>query len=326
MAAKTLHAALLICLFGFATSALAQTHIPPIDDAIVVQNNFESTFFGFHYQFSAEWHALEDQTRLEDNKARYDKQLQEALAKNGPNNPNNETEVFPSYNLLVAAPSPVLMSYTPQMPRVVIWVHKRFNMLDKPGDHAKVLSMMPNLTVLRPPGETILSGQEFIRADYSFEKNSYLSQWVTEMGDYLIGFDLRARSEDELKDLARTMQTVQFVSKDSDAPISRKDEQELSVSGVFGNIQAAKLVERVVPVYPPLARQARISGAVRLHAILAKDGTVKSLEVISGHPLLIQSAIDAVRKWRYAPTFINGKRVEVDTTIDVIFALEEKPL
>jgi TonB family protein len=323
---KSFHAAALICLIGLAPSTLAQTHVPPIDDAIVAENKFESTFFGIRYEFPSEWHALEDLTRIADNKDRYDKQLQEALAKNGPNTPNNKTEVFPNYNLLVAGPSPVLMSNTPQMPRIVIWVHRRFNMLDQPGDHAKVLSMMPSLSVLRPPEETILSGQKFIRADYSFDKDSYLSQWVTQMGDYLIGFDLRARSGDELKILTQTMQTLQFVSEDSAAPILRQDEQELSVASALGNIQAAKLVDHVGPVYPPLARQARISGAVKLHAILAKDGTVKSLDVISGHPLLIQAAIDAVRKWRYAPTLINGRRVEVDTTVDVIFALEEKPI
>jgi TonB family protein len=327
MAMKTLHAAVLICLLGLACSILAQTHMPPIDDAIVAQNNFESTFFGFRYQFPAEWHVLEDCTRIADNNDRYDKQLKDALAKNGPNTANNKTEVFPNYNLLVAGPSPVLMSYTPQMPRIVIWVHKRFNMLNNPGDHSKVLSMtMPNLTFLHPPEETTLSGQKFIRADYSFEKDSYLSQWVTQMGDYLIGFDLRARTADELKDLSQTMETVQFVSKDSAPASSRQDERELPVAGVSGNVQAAKLVEHVVPVYPSLARQARIQGSVRLHAILAKDGTVKSLEVLSGHPLLIQAAIDAVRKWRYAPTLVSGRRVEVDTTIDVIFALEEKPI
>jgi protein TonB len=88
-----------------------------------------------------------------------------------------------------------------------------------------------------------------------------------------------------------------------------------------GNVQAAKLVNMVRPVYPPLARQARISGTVRLHAIIAKDGTVVQLEVISGHPLLVQAALDAVRQWRYQPTLLNGEPVEVDTTVDVIFTL-----
>jgi TonB family protein len=92
---------------------------------------------------------------------------------------------------------------------------------------------------------------------------------------------------------------------------------------IEGQVELAKIIERVEPVYPPLARQTRVQGTVRLHAIIATDGSVEELEVISGHPLLIQSALDAVRKWRYAPTTLNGQPVEVDTTIDVFFSLEE---
>jgi protein TonB len=90
-----------------------------------------------------------------------------------------------------------------------------------------------------------------------------------------------------------------------------------------GAVQAAKLVNRVQPQYPPLARQTRISGTVRLHALISKDGSVQQLEVISGHPLLVQAALDAVRQWRYQPTTLNGEPVEVDTTIDVIFSLNQ---
>ena len=92
---------------------------------------------------------------------------------------------------------------------------------------------------------------------------------------------------------------------------------------VGGAVQAAKLVNRVQPVYPPLARQTRISGTVKLHAIIGKDGSVQQLQVVSGHPLLVQSALDAVRQWRYQPTLLNGEPVEVDTEIDVIFSLAQ---
>ena len=90
-----------------------------------------------------------------------------------------------------------------------------------------------------------------------------------------------------------------------------------------GQVQAAKLMNKVQPLYPPLARQTRISGTVRLHAIIAKNGTVEQLEVISGHPLLVQAALDAVRQWKYQATTLNGEPVEVDTTIDVIFSLNQ---
>jgi protein TonB len=90
-----------------------------------------------------------------------------------------------------------------------------------------------------------------------------------------------------------------------------------------GSVQAALLVNKVTPVYPPLARQTRISGTVRLHAIISKNGSIQSLEVISGHPLLVRAAMDAVQQWRYKPTLLNGEPVEVDTTIDVIFSLNQ---
>jgi periplasmic protein TonB len=88
-----------------------------------------------------------------------------------------------------------------------------------------------------------------------------------------------------------------------------------------GQVVAAKLLAQPQPVYPPLARQARIQGNVVLHAIIDKDGRVGELQVISGHPLLVQSALDAVKNWRYQPTQLNGDAVEVDTTITVSFVL-----
>jgi protein TonB len=88
-----------------------------------------------------------------------------------------------------------------------------------------------------------------------------------------------------------------------------------------GNVTAASIVTQTKPVYPPLARQARIQGSVVLHAIIDKDGRVAQLEVVTGHPLLVQAALDAVKQWRYKPTLLNGDPVEVDTTITVTFTM-----
>jgi len=90
-----------------------------------------------------------------------------------------------------------------------------------------------------------------------------------------------------------------------------------------GNVAAAKLLNRVQPMYPPLARQIRISGLVRLHVILSREGEVREIQVVSGHPLLQQSAIDAVKQWRYQPTSLNSVPVEVDTAVDIIFSLSD---
>jgi periplasmic protein TonB len=83
----------------------------------------------------------------------------------------------------------------------------------------------------------------------------------------------------------------------------------------------AKLVRRVDPAYPPLAVQLRREGRVELHAIISRDGSIQSLEVINGDPLFIQSALAAVRQWRYQPTILDGQPVEVDTQITVIYTL-----
>ena len=92
---------------------------------------------------------------------------------------------------------------------------------------------------------------------------------------------------------------------------------------IGGNVQQAKLVSQTRPTYPPDAKAARIQGVVQLSAIIGKDGSVTNLIVISGHPLLIQSAMDAVRTWTYQITLLNGEPVEVQTQIDVNYTLSQ---
>jgi protein TonB len=90
---------------------------------------------------------------------------------------------------------------------------------------------------------------------------------------------------------------------------------------VSQGVQAAKLIRQVQPAYPALARQARISGSVRLTAIIGRDGAIRNLEVMSGHPLLTAAALEAVKQWVYQPTLLNREPVEVVTRIDVNFTL-----
>jgi periplasmic protein TonB len=90
---------------------------------------------------------------------------------------------------------------------------------------------------------------------------------------------------------------------------------------VGGQVELAKLIYKPEPEYPPLAKMARIQGTVRLEAIIAKDGTIQDLKVLSGHPLLVKAALDAVKRWRYQPTLLNGEPVEVVTEVDVNFTL-----
>jgi len=91
---------------------------------------------------------------------------------------------------------------------------------------------------------------------------------------------------------------------------------------VHTHIDPAMLVRRVEPVYPTLARQIGRAGRVELRAVIATDGTIQSLQVVSGDPLFYQSALDAVQQWRYRPTVLNGEPVEIDTFITVIYNID----
>jgi periplasmic protein TonB len=90
--------------------------------------------------------------------------------------------------------------------------------------------------------------------------------------------------------------------------------------------QESRLIYAPRPEYPKLARQMRISGRVRLAALIGRDGTVQELRLIGGHPLLVPAAMNAVKRWRYRPAFRYGRPIEVLTTIDVHFTLDSAPL
>ena len=90
-----------------------------------------------------------------------------------------------------------------------------------------------------------------------------------------------------------------------------------------GKAASSRLVHKVQPVYPSEARDQKTQGTVRLHVILSKDGSVQKVDIVSGDPILAKAALDAVQKWMYKPTLLNGELVEVDTTVDVVFSLVE---
>jgi protein TonB len=89
----------------------------------------------------------------------------------------------------------------------------------------------------------------------------------------------------------------------------------------LSHISEGNLIRKVQPTYPPLARSARIQGIVVLQAIISKQGTIENLSVVTGHPMLVPAALDAVRQWRYHPYILNNEPVEVETQITVNFSL-----
>jgi TonB family protein len=90
---------------------------------------------------------------------------------------------------------------------------------------------------------------------------------------------------------------------------------------IASNVVEGQRLRDVAPVYPDLARQAGVQGAVRLNIVIDKQGHVSNISVISGHPLLIPAALDAVKQWEYKPTLLNGQPVEVATEVSVPFVL-----
>ncbi len=90
---------------------------------------------------------------------------------------------------------------------------------------------------------------------------------------------------------------------------------------VESTVQAANLIKKVIPIYPQIARSARIQGTVRFTAQIGKDGRILNLKFMSGPPVLVDSASTAVKQWVYRPTLLDGKPVEVITQIDVNFTL-----
>jgi periplasmic protein TonB len=85
----------------------------------------------------------------------------------------------------------------------------------------------------------------------------------------------------------------------------------------------SNLIYQTDPVYPPLAKQARVQGSVVLEVVINKEGSVETTRVLSGHPLLAQAAVEAVRQWRYRPVTLNGETREVVTTVTVNFKLPQ---
>jgi protein TonB len=87
------------------------------------------------------------------------------------------------------------------------------------------------------------------------------------------------------------------------------------------HMNEGNLIRKVQPAYPPLARSARIQGVVELQAVISKQGAIENLRVLSGHPMLVSAAVEAVRQWRYRPYILNNEPVEVETQITVNFSL-----
>ena len=147
--------------------------------------------------------------------------------------------------------------------------------------------------------------------------------------EYLHAYEIAGARENLLSALRQAGEPKPGAATTTDAPPKGVGEKPADGGTlpkrirVPGELQAARSISQPQPQYPPVARAARVQGTVRLAAIIGQDGAIEDLKVISGHPLLIQSAMNAVSQWRYQPTKLNGKPVEVATEIDINYALQK---
>lgn len=207
------------------------------------------------------------------------------------------------------------------------WLPRLFEWLAKQEGELEVenANQLPR-NMANACGQALMDAQKgdtvFYRVDLRKKDNSGLSTGSS-AGYFALVQGAFRRLDCKSLGLHATSPGVGAVVSSSEPAILTKDTQGTQSMRVRigGNVQKAKLIERVQPKYPDEALQNRIAGIVRLHVILERDGTVKQVELLFGHPLLVQAATDAVKQWKYQPTTLNGEPVEVDTTVDVVFVL-----
>ncbi len=147
---------------------------------------------------------------------------------------------------------------------------------------------------------------------------------IRQQPEQQLGYALRAKARLTLGDEAGAAADKAKVEELKANPPARESATAGNANlRIGGNVMAANLVHKAAPEYPDLAKQARIQGKVRFSVVVGKDGSVESLTLISGHPLLVDAARTAVQQWQYKPTLLNGEAVRVATTVDVNFTLQE---
>ncbi len=173
------------------------------------------------------------------------------------------------------------------------------------------------------------AGLKFLRADYVNETTTpkiHQSRLFVSVSSWRLGVVATAKDEEARERLVSTLSSLQFqpsVPTMAPAPVAvaLADRAGVKQVRVSQNLVQGQLIKRVQPKYPAAAKNSYIQGPVVMRAIIGKDGKLKFLGVVSGHPTLAEAALEAVRQWEYRPYYLEGEPVEVETTITVNFTL-----
>ena len=197
---------------------------PAVDEAKVTNGVFQSAYFKFAYQLPKDWKALDDATRMSANKLLNEQQTaaRPMPARKRPMNakpasastsepaatpPNNPLE---NYSLLVASPAGVPSLESEVLPRVNIWAKRRIPPLDHVDDPALFMIAMRYAKIINKPQHVTIDGHDFVRADIETPTGEYRSQFVTIVGDFMVGFEFHAGSEAESAAGPDSMKAVKF--------------------------------------------------------------------------------------------------------------------
>ena len=198
---------------------------PAVDAASVKGSTFQSDYFKFTYELPAGWKALDDSVRMKSNHdvlaedAETSKMAAAAAAqkkastKGGSKSPSNAPAVSPvaeRYSLMAASPNGLNSLAAPVLPRINIWAHRRVPPFDSPMEHARSAIGGKHSNVLVAPQEVTYNGHTFTRVQLITPGGQYQSRYITEIGEYLVGFDFLAESERELVELSETIKSVRF--------------------------------------------------------------------------------------------------------------------
>ncbi len=189
-------------------------------------------------------------------------------------------------------------------------------------------------------------GRHFFRSDYKVLTSDgiplYLAYVYTEFRGYFIGETMASASPEGLDEAANSLQNISFQEDQANPKCVMSGDKNSNSGGVIGGVLSSKpstsqdfaqrvrvssgvstglLVTKVQPQYPDDAKRARVQGQVVLQALIDKNGDVEKLTLVSGHPLLVPAAIEAVKQWKYKPYLLNGEPVKVETQIVVNFQL-----
>jgi protein TonB len=184
------------------------------------------------------------------------------------------------------------------------------------GPHSPVIRQAVRPATTNHAASPVLSQTEIPRPIFGIRRIPPAGEEIADVGPAEISGGIEVPGGIEVAEIGRQLPVPPHVD-----PPRPAEKRPVHVSE---GVLEGQLISRVEPQYPFIAVETKTEGEVRLHAIISRDGRITALEVVSGSPLLVKAALEAVRQWRYRPTLLNGEPVEVDTSITVIFHLHPR--